>query len=434
MSEWRCQRLDGVAEIRASNVDKKSVAGEVAVRLCNYMDVYSHQYITANIAFMEATATLAEVERFRIRRGDVLLTKDSETPDDIGIAAVVVDDISDLICGYHLAQLKPNPRAVDPVFLAKQLASSDTVRYFGSRANGSTRYGLSHASLARAPVRTTALAHQRYIAEALLTLDDAIEQTEALIAKTQQVKAGLMHDLFTRGVTPDGELRPPRSEAPELYKQSRLGWIPTEWDLTRLGKLSSRLAGRLIVQPHQYFAEVGVPIVFGTNLREGKIITDDLKRISFEADARFAQYRVRAGDLLTVRVGVPGMTAVVPLELDGCHFASIMLIRKTDKADSQWLSYCMNSELIRRQIEMANYGSVQTQFNISDARLFSLAVPELPEQEQLVERMRSIDAQIEAEESHLGKLETVKSGLMHDLLTGRVRVPIAKDKKAAANG
>ncbi len=72
---------------------------------------------------------------------------------------------------------------------------------------------------------------QRRIAEILSTLDETIEQTEALIAKYQQIKAGLMHDLFTRGVTPDGKLRPTRAEAPQLYKESPLGWIPKEWEL-----------------------------------------------------------------------------------------------------------------------------------------------------------------------------------------------------------
>ena len=72
---------------------------------------------------------------------------------------------------------------------------------------------------------------QHHVAEILSTIDEAIEQTEALIAKTQQIKAGMMHDLFTRGVTPDGHLRPPHEEAPQLYKESPLGWLPKEWEI-----------------------------------------------------------------------------------------------------------------------------------------------------------------------------------------------------------
>src|SRR5690348_18403356 len=108
MREWRIEPLERIAEIRSSNVDKKSSPGEEPVRLCNYMDVYSREYITENIEFMKATATPTEIRRFGIERGDVMITKDSETPDDIGIPAVVLDDIPTLVCGYHIALIKPN--------------------------------------------------------------------------------------------------------------------------------------------------------------------------------------------------------------------------------------------------------------------------------------------------------------------------------------
>jgi type I restriction enzyme S subunit len=178
----------------------------------------------------------------------------------------------------------------------------------------------------------------------------------------------------------------------------------------------------LIVQPHQYFAEQGVPIVFGTNIGPGSILSDGIKRISNEADARFAHCRVRVGDLLTVRVGVPGMTAVVPPELDGCHFASAMWIRGADTFASEWLCCCMNSSLVRRQIESANYGSVQTQFNIREAASFVLPLPPLSEQRAIVERLHAFDKRVASEESALQKLRLAKLGLNEDLLTGRVRV------------
>jgi len=101
MPEWRTEPLGRIAQIRPSNVDKKSNQGEHPVRLCNYLDVYSRDYITKDLEFMEATATAAEIQQFGIDYGDVMITKDSETPDDIGIPAVVVDDISNLVCGYR---------------------------------------------------------------------------------------------------------------------------------------------------------------------------------------------------------------------------------------------------------------------------------------------------------------------------------------------
>ena len=121
MSEWSRVKLAEVAEIRFSNVDKKTILGEVPVRLCNYMDVYGNGgYITNDLPFMEASVSPVEIDRFRVERGDVMLTKDSETPDDIGIPAVVVDDIPNLVCGYHLALIKPRREQIDSVQVRPQ--------------------------------------------------------------------------------------------------------------------------------------------------------------------------------------------------------------------------------------------------------------------------------------------------------------------------
>src|ERR1700674_915348 len=100
---WREEPLGGVAAVRVSNVDKKSRPFEIPVRLCNYLDVYGEQYLDSSHPYMVATATPSEVTRFGLRAGDVLVTKDSETPDDIGVAAVMDAAPADLVCGYPLA-------------------------------------------------------------------------------------------------------------------------------------------------------------------------------------------------------------------------------------------------------------------------------------------------------------------------------------------
>jgi type I restriction enzyme S subunit len=207
------------------------------------MDVYTRSYVSKDAEFMWSTATPREIARFRVDQGDVLLTKDSETPDDIGIASVVLDQIEDLVCGYHLALLKPDHDQVDSLFLAKQLSRTEVGRYYANRARGSTRYGLTYGSIASTPIRLAPVAEQRRIAEILFVLDQAIEQTEALIGKLSQIKAGMMHDLFTRGIMPNGELRPSREEAPQLYKDSPLGWIPKDWEVRVLDEIALRGSG-----------------------------------------------------------------------------------------------------------------------------------------------------------------------------------------------
>ncbi|MBU1182211.1 MAG: restriction endonuclease subunit S, partial [Proteobacteria bacterium] len=162
---WPTRKLRELADIRVSNVDKKAVQNEKPVKLCNYMDVYSNEYVTGSLSFMEASATAAEIERFGLNKGDVIITKDSETPDDIGISTVVVEKIDALVCGYHLALIRPNAEQLDSIYLAKQLSTSRVARYFSLHASGSTRYGLPVSAIEAVEIPTPPKPEQTKIAE-----------------------------------------------------------------------------------------------------------------------------------------------------------------------------------------------------------------------------------------------------------------------------
>jgi type I restriction enzyme S subunit len=103
---WEVKKLKYVAETCPSNVDKKSKEDEEEVLLCNYMDVYKNEYINSTIEFMNATASESQIKTFKLNKGDVLATKDSETPDDIAVPAYVQEDFDNVICGYHLTHIK----------------------------------------------------------------------------------------------------------------------------------------------------------------------------------------------------------------------------------------------------------------------------------------------------------------------------------------
>ena len=119
---WEIRRLRTVAEMRVSNVDKHMRDEEIPVRLCNYVDVYKNDRITNAIPFMKVTASQDEIERFRLQPDDVLITKDSEAWDDIGVPALVTETADDLLSGYHLALLRPFSEIFGP-YLARVLQS-----------------------------------------------------------------------------------------------------------------------------------------------------------------------------------------------------------------------------------------------------------------------------------------------------------------------
>ncbi len=139
---WPVRKIRDIADVRVSDVDKKYFLNEKPVRQCNYMDVYSNDYIRCNVDFMDGSATPVEIERFGLQFGDVIITKDSESPDDIGVPAIVSEEIEELVCGYHLALIRPNQDEIDPIYLVKQISTSKVGRYFALQASGSTCFGL----------------------------------------------------------------------------------------------------------------------------------------------------------------------------------------------------------------------------------------------------------------------------------------------------
>ena len=116
-AHWSAKPLRAVADYTVSNVDKVPTDNEASVRLCNYTDVYNNEFITLDLDFMRATATEVEIEKFGLKVDDVVITKDSESWDDIGVPAIVKETAADLVCGYHLAILRPRKQTLDGPFL-----------------------------------------------------------------------------------------------------------------------------------------------------------------------------------------------------------------------------------------------------------------------------------------------------------------------------
>ncbi len=199
-AHWETRRLKYVAEMRTSNVDKHVKEDELPVRLCNYVDVYKNDFITQDIDFMRATASEKEIEKFRLNRNDVIITKDSETWNDIAVPALVTEPADDLICGYHLALLRPKDLMLGG-YLFRVLQSQVIAHQFFIEAHGVIRYGLSQHAIKSVRLPVPPLEEQAAIAE---YLDDRIAKIDAAIAVTiriidqmRQYRKSLIHEVVT---------------------------------------------------------------------------------------------------------------------------------------------------------------------------------------------------------------------------------------------
>lgn len=195
--DWSILELHNVTDIRVSNVDKHSRENEVPVSLCNYMDVWTKMYIRSGAEFMESTATPAQIARFGLQPGDVLLTKDSETREEIAQPSVVLPDAPELVLGYHLAMLRPDPERVDGRFLAAQLRIPRFRNHFVAAAQGATRFGLTIETLRSAEVWFPRVAEQKRIADFDFQLHLEIEKLETLLEHLQVQRRGLMQKLLS---------------------------------------------------------------------------------------------------------------------------------------------------------------------------------------------------------------------------------------------
>lgn len=198
---WRVMPLKAVAAVAFSGVDKLTEEGETPVLLCNYTDVYRNEQITSGLSFMKATASLNEIARFTLRKGDVLMTKDSETPNDIGVPAWVSEEITGVVCGYHLALLRPRPSIADGAFLYRALSSPRVANQFHVAATGVTRFGLAKRDIQNAMIVVPPVPEQgdivKWLTSETAELDSAISGAKSEIDLMREYRDRLIVDVVT---------------------------------------------------------------------------------------------------------------------------------------------------------------------------------------------------------------------------------------------
>ena len=199
-AHWQTRRLRSIAKMRVSNVDKHSKDNEEPIRLCNYTDVYYNDQITHELSFMKATASKDEIRRFRLKPNDVLITKDSEAWDDIAVPALVQYATDDLVCGYHLAILRPSP-AIEGSYLACVLQSRPISYQFQIQAKGVTRFGLSHNAIMSARLPLPPLEEQaaiaRFLTESITRINQSISNVCNQLVLIHEYRHRLIADVVT---------------------------------------------------------------------------------------------------------------------------------------------------------------------------------------------------------------------------------------------
>lgn len=407
---WTGARLLEVADAWTSNVDKHTVEGQPAVRLCNYVDVYKNDAITDSLDFMAASATQEQIQKFRIRQGDTLITKDSETADDIGAPAYVDYEAHDLICGYHLAIVRPDTRRVVPKFLYWALGSEPTARQWGVVAAGVTRVGIRSTDLNKVTIPLPPLDEQRAIAD---YLDQETAQIDALVAKQEEF-IGLLKE---------------RRQAVVRIATGRGKPLPDGWRLVRLSHLFSSTGSGTTPANEDILdaADGDVPWVTTGELRERQISTTQ-RAVSFSSLRKYSALKVYpAGTLLIAMYGatigrtgllaVPASTNQACCALVGPIGTSVEFVEYSLIAAREWLL-------------LEASGGGQPNINQDKVRAFRIPMPPIEEQRAIVEHINEqtsrIDALIAKAEEHITLAKERRSALITAAVTGQIDVRTAR--------
>lgn len=231
-AHWEVLRLKDACEVFPSNVDKHAREDEPSVFLCNYTDVYYNERITPGMDFMAATATEEQIQRFTLRGGDTIITKDSETADDIAIAAYVPEDLPGVVCGYHLSMIRPREKTCG-AFVKRLFDSIYAKACFAVSANGLTRVGLGQYALDNVKLPFPPPAEQHAIATFLeyetAKIDALVEEQRRLIELLKEKRQAVISRAVTKGLDPSVPMNDSGVEW--------LGEVPAHWTVTRISNL-----------------------------------------------------------------------------------------------------------------------------------------------------------------------------------------------------
>lgn len=412
---WEAKPLRAVASYVVSNVDKGTHEGEIPVRLCNYADVYHKEFITLGLDFMHATASKAEIEKYGVRVDDVLITKDSESWDDIGIPALVRQTSDDLVCGYHLALIRALRDKMTGAFLFRCLQAKSVRVQLELASNGVTRFGIPKSGIGMLRLPVPPLPQQRAITD---YLDRETARLDALVAVKERVLALLAEKrrvLITRAVTRGLDPNVPLRDSDILW----LGKIPAHWIVRRIARL---------FQERDQRGETDLRLL-EVSINTG-VVTREFSGERIESTAAdFNTYKVtRRGDVVFNKMRMwQGAVGVAPE--DGLVSPDYVVAEPVGALTSAYANMLFRTAAFSAECARHSHGIVWDRLRLYWTGFRDIAVPLPPVQEQveIVEQItgetKRLDELSEATERTVVLLKERRAALIAAAVTGQLEVP-----------
>lgn len=432
-NHWHSKRLKYSTELIVSNVDKKTNENEIKVRLCNYSDVYKNDIIKESLDFMVGSANDKEFERFKLINGDVIITKDSESPDDIAIPAYVPKDFSDTVCGYHLAIIRQTGK-ISGKYLFYLFKSYKFNQQFTIAARGITRFGLSYASIANAYVSVPTTTEQTTIANFLdhktQLIDNLIAKKEKLIELLHEERTAIINQAVTKGLDPNVPM-----------KESGIEWlgeIPEHWGISKLKYFTKVISkGTTPSTIGKDLSDKGqIKFIKAENIYENYLQDAPLFFIDEDTHALLNRSQLQEGDILLVIAGATiGKAAIMEEEYIPANTnQAVCFIRLVERSYIKFVWYWLQSDYIKEFTKLSATQAAQPNLSMEDIGNFYLPKINLNELNSIIEYINSSTRRISETISILIKeielFSEYKISLINEAVTGKIDV---QDFKYAKN-
>ena len=412
---WEAKPLRSVADYTVSNVDKSMSKDEIPVRLCNYTDVYHNEFITLGLEFMKVTASKGEIAKFRLSIGDIVITKDSESWDDIGVPAFVQETADDLVCGYHLALLRPRKKVMEGSFLFRCLQAKSIRVQLELSARGVTRFGLSKSELGATILPVPPLPQQRAIADYLdrvtARLDTLVVAKERVLRLLTEKRQALITRAVTRGIDPNVS-----------YRDSRvpwLGYIPAHWGIER---------ARWLFNERDERSSTGDEELLSVSHLTGVTPRSEKQVYMFEAETTEGYKVCSEGDLVINTLwawmgamGVAPLNGIVSPSYHVYEFA-------TRRLYPGYVDHLVRLTLFAQEVTRYSKGVWSSRLRLYPEGFFEVFLPVPPRLEQrkillfIQEEQRRLDDLKAAVERAIALLKERRSAVIAAAVTGRIDV------------
>jgi len=421
-THWSNIKLKHIANYFLSSINRHVDVEERSVDICHYPYAYKNESIDSQTELDKGSCTLDQFEKYKLIKGQIIITKDSESADDIGVPAYVQEDVKNAVCGYHLGTIQSNSDKIDSKYLFRFVQSTIVSNYFEMTVNGITRYGLSKPTVENLTIPFPPLQEQTQIAKYLdyqtNIIDQLIEKKEKLVILLQEQRQAIINEAVTKGLDPNAKMKDSGIEW--------LGEIPEKWTIAKTKHITINVTDGAHVSPD--LSSDDFPFISTVNIgNRGQIDWANCLHTSSESYHSLVANgcRPKIGDVLYSKDGTIGKTTIIDFEREFVVASSLLIIRPNpDLIESEFLNYLFHSNFVNQQIDQLLSGVALRRISITKFSNLEMIIPPLNVQKKIVNAIKAkvnlLNSVLDLINDQIIKLKEYRQSIISEAVTGKI--------------